>query len=98
MTKVISTRLEEESIKQIDLYARELNIDKTSFTRLLLLKGLKQVEQEKNLEHFRNNSYSLGKLADSLGITKWDALILLKEKNIPLPYSQEDLEDDLSAL
>lgn len=70
-------------------------MDKAAFLRTLLEKGLREFEQEEALRQYRNGEISLGKLADTLGITKWDALDLLASKQILLQYGEEDLAEDI---
>jgi len=47
---------------------------------------------------YREETISFGKAAELLGMTKWDFTDLLKEKDVPLPYDEEDLDEDLKAL
>ena len=50
------------------------------------------------LELYREATISFGKACELLGITKWEFTDLLKEKEVPLPYDEDDLEEDLQAL
>jgi predicted HTH domain antitoxin len=50
------------------------------------------------LELYREETISLGKASELLGITKWEFTDLLREKDIPLSYDEDDLEEDLKAL
>jgi len=50
------------------------------------------------LELYREERISIGKACELLGITKWDFTDLLREKNVPLAYDEDDLEEDLQAL
>ena len=50
------------------------------------------------LELYREERVSFGKACELLGMTKWDFTDLLREKDVPLPYDEDDLEDDLQAL
>ena len=47
---------------------------------------------------YREDRISFGKACELLGITKWEFADLLKEKDVPLPYDEDDLEEDLKAL
>jgi len=50
------------------------------------------------LELYREETISFGKAAELFGMTKWDFTDLLKEKSVPLPYDEDDLEEDLKML
>lgn len=50
------------------------------------------------LELYREETISLGKAAELLGITKWEFTDLLRDKNVPLPYDEDDLEENLQTL
>lgn len=98
MTKVVTTRLDAQMADRLENIAHELNMDKTAFMRIVLIKGLRDIEQESSLKKYERGEISLGKLAEKLGITKWDVLALLKEKGILMLYDEQDLQEDLSAL
>lgn len=98
MTKVLTTRLETKTALRIEKAASDAHMDKTSFMRIILEKGLSSFEEEKFLKRYQSEEISLGKLADALSITKWDAHELLRRKGTVMPYSMEDLEDDTSIL
>lgn len=51
------------------------------------------------VELYREGKLSLGKAAELAGFrNKWDMLMLLAEKGVPLDYTAEDAEMDLSTL
>jgi len=50
------------------------------------------------LELYREEAISFGKACELLGLTKWEFTDLLREKDVPLPYNEVDLEEDLDAL
>lgn len=49
------------------------------------------------LELFREK-VSLGKASEIAGLSVWEMMALLKEKKIPLNYSEKDFEKDLELL
>ncbi len=50
------------------------------------------------LELFREKKVSLGKASQIAGLSVWEMMALLKEKKIPLNYSVEDFEKDMSLI
>ena len=56
------------------------------------------VKKEIALFLYDKEFYSLGKAAELAGITKDDFMQLLREKNIHIKYSINDVENDLNNL
>ncbi|MHB8117630.1 MAG: UPF0175 family protein [Methanothrix sp.] len=51
------------------------------------------------VELYREGKLSLGKAAELVGTkSKWEMLMLLSEKGVPIDYTSEDAEDDLQTL
>lgn len=50
------------------------------------------------LKRYQHGEISLGKMAELLGITTWDAIDLLKKEKIAVPYGEADLREDLAVL
>lgn len=51
------------------------------------------------VELYREGTLSLGKAAEVAGVrNKWEMLLLLNEKGIPIDYTAKDAEKDLETL
>lgn len=51
------------------------------------------------VELYREGRLSLGKSAELAGVSnKWEMIVLLNERNVPLRYSAEDAENDLRSI
>lgn len=50
------------------------------------------------LELYREERISFGKASELLGVTKWEFTDLLREKDVPLSYNEDDLEEDVQAI
>jgi predicted HTH domain antitoxin len=51
------------------------------------------------VELYREGNLSLGKAAELAGFkSRWEMLLLLKEKKVPINYSVEELEEDIDTL
>ncbi len=98
MSVVLSTRIEEKLAKRLEAASKRTSLDKTSLIRIVLLKGLKEIEEDDALESYEQGKISLGKLGDLLNLNKWDTLSLLTEKKISLNYGRENFDDDIKIL
>lgn len=50
------------------------------------------------IELYREGKVSMGKAAEIAGISKIEMMGVLRERKVPLQYSEDDLEEDLKAL
>ncbi|MFP4001843.1 MAG: UPF0175 family protein [Thermoplasmata archaeon] len=50
------------------------------------------------VELYREGKISMGKAAEIAGLSKIEMMGVLREKKVPLQYSEEDLEEDMKAL
>jgi predicted HTH domain antitoxin len=51
------------------------------------------------VELYREGKLSLGKAAELAGArSKWEMLMLLNERGVPIDYTSEDAKDDLQTL
>lgn len=98
MTKIITTRLDEATIRRLEQAVHKVQTDKATFVRILIIKALKGLEMEDALSQYQKGEISLGKMAELLHMTKWDAIDLLKKERIPLQIDEEDIRAELSTL
>lgn len=95
MSKVISTRIDTSLASRLEKTSKKLNLDKTSFIKIVLSKGLKEIEEEEAIKAYTHGEISLGKLSELLNINYWDTLDLLSSKKISLNYGKEDFKEDI---
>ncbi len=50
------------------------------------------------IELYREGKVSMGKAAEIAGISKIEMMGILREKKVPLQYTENDLKEDLKAL
>lgn len=91
----VSVRLNEKTIKDLELIKKDYQIDRSEVVRRLLEKGLKQAKTEKALELLRQHKISIGKAAKIAEITIYEMIELSKKHEIHIGYNQEDLKRDL---
>ena len=48
------------------------------------------------IEGYRSVVLSLGQVAEILGLSIWETEIFLKERGVDLPYTSEDIRQDLA--
>lgn len=98
MTTTISTRLEKKEIKEIEKFAREEDLDKSTFLKRLIHKSLEEYKLENAFRLYQEGKVSLWKAAELADKSLWDMIELMKKYNTYLNYDVEDLKEDLKAL
>lgn len=98
MTTTISTRIEEKVLAEIDEMSKEKQMDRASLLRNLIVEGLVIEKKRKVLEMYKEKRISLAKGAEMLGIDLWQMIDLIKEENLYIDYSEEELKEDLKGL
>lgn len=93
--KLISTRIEEEYIKEIEQIALEESIDKSSLIRKWIISKIKEYRMQKAAEKYRKGLVSLEEAAVFAKVSLWEILDYIRENNIwPPVESDEELEEE----
>jgi len=78
----------------------ELNLPSTFLANL----KIKEDQLEEVIRHslavelYREGKLSLGKSAELADLNRWEMVLLLNEKDVPLDYTAKDAEEDLKTL
>jgi predicted HTH domain antitoxin len=97
-TELVSVRLPKEYVLVIGEKAREDNTDKTTALKRILALGTKQYKLEKAVNKYKEGKASIGKAAEIAGISLWEMMDELKDKNISNPLTEEDYKDGIKNL
>ncbi|MBI2598124.1 MAG: UPF0175 family protein [Candidatus Diapherotrites archaeon] len=97
-TQLISARFEKEDTKKIEDVAKEEKTDKTSVLKKMVSMGLKQYQLEKAIKQYQEGKMSTAKAAEMAGISLWEMMDKLKEKNIANPLSEQEFKEGLKNL
>lgn len=95
---IISVRLSQSQLKEIDEIARKKNLGRSAIIRELILEGLRVFKTKEVLEMLRERKISVWKAAKILNITYREMLRLLKEYNVPFPLSSKELLEELEDI
>jgi len=98
MTTTISTRLPRKEIKEIEKFAKEEELDKSTFIKRLLHKSLKEYKVEYAFRLYKEGKVSLWKAAELAEKSLWDMIELMGKYNAYLNYGIEDLREDLNKI
>lgn len=98
MAKTVTTRLDDEYIKKIDVMATKRGIDRSSLLRLLLLNSLNDFTIKESMEAYGAGRITLWEAAHNCNLTLWEMILKIKREGVRINYNIEDLEKDLSLL
>ena len=99
MASTISVRVEKDILKELEKLEEQWQTDRSEAIRRLLVNALKEWKIQHALEELAKHKISIGKAAERAGISLWEMLELVKEKNIDWTgYNDEDLEQDLKLI
>lgn len=97
-TKILSTRIDKEVLDEIEKIAKEKGVDRSSFIKQLVVKGLSEMKVKEAIEEYGNQKVSLSKAAFNAGLNIRDFLALLSSSKVELNYELEDLKEDLKNI
>ena len=94
---IITTRVPDELAKEVERIAQTESLDKSTTIKRLLIQAVQTWKIDYALKLYQDGKISIGKAAETAGISLWELLDTIVKRKIPLQISKEDLEDDLKA-
>lgn len=98
MNGVVTTRVSSEMLGEIDSLSKEKHMDRATFLRNLISKGLSLEKRERTLKLYKERKVSLEKAASILEVDIASMIDIIKEEELHLDYTVEELEEDLRGL
>nr|MDO8082515.1 UPF0175 family protein [Candidatus Freyarchaeota archaeon] len=96
--RTISARFDPELYEEILEYAREKGVPKTRALRELIEEGVKRWRLTKSLSLYRDGKVTVWKASRIAGIPLSRMVEIAKSEEIPIHFSEEDLERDFKAV
>ena len=98
MPVTFTTRVEEELAKVIDEVARREGLDRSTVIRRFLMKAVKEWLIERSLEDYEQGKVTLWQAAARCDMSLWEMISEVKKREIHVPYTLEELREDLKGL
>ncbi len=98
MSYTISTRLDKKEIIEIESFAKQEDLDKSTFVKKLLHKSLEEYKVERAFKLYKEGKVSLRKAAVLAEKSLWEMLELMKKYDVYLNYDVEEFERDLKNI
>jgi predicted HTH domain antitoxin len=93
-----TTRIEEELAEVIDEVSKEEGLDRSTVIRRFLMKAAKEWLIEKNLRDYEDGKITLWQAAKKCNLSLWEMIEEVKKKDIHVPYTLDELKEDLKGL
>lgn len=98
MPITVTTRVEDELAKAIDEIAKKEGMDRSTVIRRFLSSSVRSWLMEKSLEDYEKGRLTLWQAAKRCGVSLWEIIEEVKRRAFHVPYSLEDLKEDLKGL
>ncbi len=98
MPTTITTRVEDDIVRDIDSVAKQEAIDRSAVIRRFLLASVKEWKIQHSLDHYQGGKMTLWRAAQKSGISLWEMIEEVKKRRLHVPYGIEELQQDIEGL
>jgi len=98
MPVTITTRVDDKLAKLIDEIAEKEGMDRSTILRRFLIKSANKWLIKKSLKDYEEGRITLRQAAKVCNLSLWEIIDEVKEGNIHVPYTLENLQEDLRGL
>jgi predicted HTH domain antitoxin len=96
MTDVVSTRLDEKEIEELNKISKEERLDRSALIRKFLLTQMKEYRMEKAGEKYRKGLVSLAEAATLAEVSIYEMMDYIEREKLQAPpLSEEEMEEEL---
>lgn len=94
----ISLTLPKELLEKSEKIAKEKLEDRSTVMRELLFLGLKEYAINDSIRLYTEGKVSLGKAAETAGVSIWNFIDALKQKKVPVKYELDDIKKEIESI
>ena len=98
MPVTVTTRVEDELAELIDEVAKRDGTDRSTVIRRFLSKAVKEWLIERSLRDYEEGRMTLWQAASKCGLSLWEMISEAKKREIHVPYTLEELREDMKGL
>jgi len=95
---MVSLRIAPDVFKEINTLAKDEHLERSTFLRELLTKGLEQIKIERAVEQYKHGKISIGRMVEITGLPRYELFKKLKEYGVSVHYSKNRLLKETSDL
>jgi len=94
----VTASVDEDLVRIIDRIAKEEGLDRSTVIRRFLHRAVSEWLIEKSLKDYEDGKLTLWHAAKKCNLSLWEIINEVKKRNIHVPYTFEDLKEDLKGL
>jgi predicted HTH domain antitoxin len=94
----VTTSVDEALVRIIDRIAKEEGLDRAMVIRRFLHRAVREWLIEKSLKDYEAGKLTLWQAAKQCMLSLWEMIHEVKKRSIHVPYTLEDLKEDLKGL
>jgi predicted transcriptional regulator len=98
MAKTVTTRLDDEYLRQIDELAARKGVDRSALLRSFLIQALRDQTISDSLKHYTEGKITLWEAAEQCNLTLWEMIQEVEQRGIKASYDIREMEKDLHTL
>ena len=98
MGETVTTRVDNEMAKDVDYFAKQEKVDRSTITRKLLAQALEQKKVDFALEKYKKNEITIGKAAEIANKGLREMMVIASKNGIVFQYSIKELKEDFMAV
>jgi predicted transcriptional regulator len=98
MPTTVTTRVEDELVQVIDEIAQKEGMDRSTVIRRFLSKAVRDWLIDTSLRDYESGKLTLWQAATKCGLSLWEAIHEVKKREIRVPYTLDELREDLKGL
>lgn len=97
MGETVTTRVDDDTAKEIEFFAKKEKMDKSTITRRLLTRALEEERLDYALDRYKKGEITLGKAAEIAKKDLREMMVIAAKRSIPFQYSTKELKEDFRA-
>ena len=98
MSKTVTTRLDDESVKRIDELAARKGVDRSALLRSFFLYALEGHMLRDCLEDYEAGKITLWEAAERCNMSLWEMIQEVKQAHIHVSYDLQEFQKDLMEI
>ena len=98
MGETVTTRVDDEMAKDVDYFARQEKVDRSTITRKLLASALEEKKLEYALEMYKKGEITIGRAAEIAKKDIREIMLIASKRGISFQYSLKELREDFEAV
>lgn len=95
-TVTVSVRLPHEEAVRLDDAAARLGVERATFLKWAVRRGAQAIMIEQAFDSYRKGEATLSRAAEMAGLSLRDMILRLREHEVELSYTPDDLSSDLA--